>query len=461
MRPKSRASVSLLAVASIVGALTGCSSSASTGSGSSSTQTLSRPDPVSYAVGRMTSTFVDAHRPTPAWGSNPAQPSRKLVTMILYPAEGTPEAGKAATGATPNRVGKSYPLIVFSHGLGANPQIYLPLLTHLAAAGFVVAAPQFPLTSSATPGGPDAGDVVHQPADVSFVVGSMLKRSAGKTGTLAGMVDSHEVGAAGHSNGAITTLGLVGNTCCRDARIKAAAVLSGDMEAFPNGKYDLSDVPPILIVHGTADMLIPYEQGVDSFNAARGPKGLLTVENGDHGSAAAMVASSAPAVMRATTDFFDAYLRGDSAARSRLPHDSVPGVVTMRFAVEEGSKATIPTLPAPKLDLHATVTPNTNLTNGQQVIVEWNGFTAGKVINILQCSADDESLTNQAGCDFTHAKLLHPDTTGEGSTTMQVITGKVGTGTCDAAHKGCFIIFDNASSPDPASMAKVPISFAP
>ena len=130
-------------------------------------------------------------------------------------------------------------------------------------------------------------------------------------------------------------------------------------------------------------------------------------------------------------------------------------------AIKEGSNVTIPTLPAPKLDLKANVTPNTNLTDGQQVTVTWKGFTAGKVINILQCSADDKTLTNQAGCDFTHAKLLHADPAGEGSTTMQVITGKVGTGTCDAAHNGCFIIFDNASSPDPASMAEVPISFAP
>lgn len=35
-----------------------------------------------------------------------------------------------------------------AHGLGANPQIYKSLLKHWAAAGFVVAAPQFPLTSS-------------------------------------------------------------------------------------------------------------------------------------------------------------------------------------------------------------------------------------------------------------------------------------------------------------------------
>lgn len=75
-------------------------------------------------------------------------------------------------------------------------------------------------------------------------------------------------------------------------------------------------------------------------------------------------------------------------------------------------------------------------------------------------SADDADLFNQAGYDFMRAKLLRPDPTGEGSMTMQVMAGKVGSGTCDAEHPGCFILVNNASSPDPASMVKVPISFS-
>ena len=441
----------------VVAFLAGCSS------GTSATNATSPPTttPMLHAVGQTTVTFVDSRRSTPTWDSKPEQDQRKLVTTILYPAQGTPVPGKTIVDATPDRSGKPYPMIVFGHGFAANPQIYLALLAHWAAAGFVVAAPTFPLTSSATPGGPDAGDVIHQPGDMSFVVKSVLKLSAGKSGPLVGLINPDEVGAAGHSYGAVTTVGLVANTCCKNATVKAAAILSGTMEAFPDGRYSFANTPPLLVVHGTADKLIPYEGGVDIFNAAHGPKAMLTIKDGDHMSAAGLAAASGPDVMKATTDFFDGYLRGNKDALERLAHDESSGVSTMNFVAQKGSKATIPTLPAPKVDLHATVTPSANLINGQQVTVTWDGYTPGKVVNILQCSADDADLTNQAGCDFKHAALLHDDPTGSGSFTMQVIAGKVGTGTCDATHDGCFIVVNNASSPDPAAMFKVPISFAP
>src|SRR6202020_2802854 len=94
-----------------------------------------------------------------------------------------------------------HPLIVFAHGLGASPQDYQQLLTAWAAAGYVVAAPLFPLSSSETPGGPDGGDIGNQPGDMSFVIGQMLEASSSPSGPLSGLIDSDEIGAAGHSNG--------------------------------------------------------------------------------------------------------------------------------------------------------------------------------------------------------------------------------------------------------------------
>ena len=55
------------------------------------------------------------------------------------------------------------------------------LLTAWAAAGYVVAAPLFPLSSSETPGGPDGGDIGNQPGDMSFVIDQMLKASSART----------------------------------------------------------------------------------------------------------------------------------------------------------------------------------------------------------------------------------------------------------------------------------------
>jgi len=92
-----------------------------------------------------TMTFVDTSRSTPPWDGIPARPSRTLVTTIWYPAR-SGSANKSGLGP--------YPLIVFAHGLGGSPQEYRQLLSAWASAGYVVAAPLFPLSSSETAGEP-------------------------------------------------------------------------------------------------------------------------------------------------------------------------------------------------------------------------------------------------------------------------------------------------------------------
>ncbi|HVA06685.1 MAG TPA: neocarzinostatin apoprotein domain-containing protein [Acidimicrobiales bacterium] len=414
-----------------------------------------------HAVGISTETYIDTHRPTAAWGPTAAAPTRTLVTTILYPAQGSSSSGSPLAGAIPDRRGGPYPLIVFAHGLGADPELYLSLLSSWAAAGFVVAAPIFPLTGNDTPGGPDAGDVINQPGDMSFVITSVLRTSAQPGGPLSGLIDRQEIGAAGHSNGAITTLGLVADTCCHDHRVKAAVVMAGTTEAFPGGHFDLVQAPPLLLIHGTADALVPYSGAVAVFNAARGPKGLLSIKGGDHGSAAGLTASSAGVVQRTTTDFFEAYLRGDRAAQAGITTVGHSGVTTEHFDTNPGSRTTITTLPSPRLHLRASATPTTNLTNGATLTITWTGYTAGKVVNILECNASDLHLNSSAACSFAHADILTPDPTGQGHVRLEIVEGAVGNGICDTTHPSCFVVVNNASSTAPNASVKIPISFAP
>ncbi len=445
---------SVLAVMSALGIIVaGCS-------GGPATTTTSPGGVVQrqHAVGVVTDTFVDATRSTVAWGPDPVEPSRTLVTTVWYPATGSPTR-PPRPGAAPDRSPGGYPLIVFAHGLGSDPLQYEKLLTYWAAAGFVVAAPRFPLTSDRTPGGPDAGDVVNQPGDMSFVITSVLRTSARAGGVLSGMVDPAEVGAAGHSNGAITTLGLVANSCCRDRRVKAAVVMAGDDVAFPGGTYDLADAPPVLLVHGTADELLPYSLAVGMFNGARGPKGLVTIDGGGHESAAGLSAPSSAAVLRTTTDFFAAYLRGDRAALAGISGDGRRGVTVVRFDPTVGSTATIPLPPTPKLDLHASATPTTGLVDGQEVTVRWSGYTPGKVVNILQCSPSVVRSNSSSACTFANAKILTPDPTGQGSVQLRMVTGTVGAGVCNATHPGCLIVVNDASSTAPTASVRIPVSF--
>ena len=413
-----------------------------------------------FSVGTISQTFVDSSRGTAAWGSQPASSSRTLLTTILYPAT---EAHSTATPppATPDRSGGPYPLIVFAHGLGASPQDYMPLLSSWASAGYVVAAPLFPLTSSSTPGGPDAGDVVNQPKDVSYVIGGVLSAAAGTTGTLSGLVDPTEVGVAGHSNGGVTTLGLIANTCCHDPRVKAAIVMAGTTIGIPGGTVEYKDTPPVLLVHGTADQLIPYRSAPIVYDAIKGPKGLLTISGGSHQSAAGLVSPSARNVIRATTDFFDAYLKGDTSALSRIKTDAHSATTSLVFDGVAGSRgASVPIPPPPVVHLKASVSPSSNLVNGQAVTVRWSGYTAGKVVNVLECYKVDIAGAEASHCDFANADILHPDPAGSGSLVFHVVTGAVGEGTCGPHVQGCAIVVNNSSSTLPSESRVLPIDFA-
>ncbi|MFM8305425.1 MAG: chlorophyllase/cutinase-like alpha/beta fold protein [Actinomycetota bacterium] len=404
-----------------------------------------------YPVGVTERTVVDRSRITAANGECAEIATRTLPTKIFYPASAVPDTPSpeppAASGDGP------FPLIVFAHGYRALPEYYASLLTHWAAAGYVVAAPTFPLSSGRSPCGAIVGDVVEQPADMSAVIDDMLVATK-RPGLLKGMVDPRAIGAAGHSNGGITTYGLVANTERHDPRVRAAAILAGTPQRYPTGRYDFRIAPPLLFVHGTDDALVPYAGAENGFNAARGPKALLTLEGGNHGSPAGAVAYAA------TTDFFDAYLRGDAVAKARLPQDQTEGASRMVFVAKPGARTTVSTLPRVVRDLKATVTPAKNLTDGQQVTVAWSGYTPGKAVSILQCNGSNRDLSNSTACDFAKAKILQPNPTGEGSVTMTVIAGPVGNGTCDAKHPGCFIVVVNESSADPANSVLVDLAFA-
>jgi dienelactone hydrolase len=438
-----------LAALVVIGALaSACSSVPAPGSTSDRVGT--------HAFGQLVEHLVDHSRSTPANGSDPAHKGRTLVTTVLFPAVGS-ATGRPVAGATADRSDGPYPLIVFAHGFGGNVAGYLPLLEKWASAGFVVAAPLFPLTNSATPGGPDLSDYVHQPGDMSFVVTQMLHQSAATTGALAGLIDPAEVGAAGHSLGGVTTLGLVANTCCLDRRIKAAVVMSGDPITFPTGRVDTGAAPPILLVHGNADPTVPYVSSIDVFNEAHPPKGLLTILGGNHDSPVDAGGRAFGSVVRATTDFFDRYLRRDKAALGRLEGDAQKGVTTLTFVAQPDRHLVLPVPKTTVGHLQATITPTTGLTGGQAVSVTWDGYTPGQSINILECSKSPP--TQATDCDLHQAVILHPDPTGTGTLPFTVTTGTVGSGVCDATHPGCVIVINQGGSLAPAASVIVPISF--
>ena len=236
-------------------------------------------------------------------------------------------------------------------------------------------------------------------------------------------------------------------------------MFSGDSETFPHGKFDYTHAPPLLFVHGTGDALVPYESSVDAFNQARGPKGLVTVIGGGHGSTVDPSTRAFPSIVRATTDFFDAYVQGDASAASRIAGDAVRGATRIVFDPASGSVVTVPTTAPPVVPVHhASATRTTGLTNGASVTVHWTNFTPGKSVNVVECSQRES--TDASTCDLKHASLLNKDPTGAGTATIGIVEGSVGTGICDAAHNSCVIIVNDGGSLTPAASVRIPISFA-
>jgi hypothetical protein len=112
--------------------------------------------------------------------------------------------------------------------------------------------------------------VRNQPADAAFVLTEMLRRSAQPDDPFSGLLDGDHVAAAGHSAGAITTLGLF-DSCCRDQRLSGGLVLAGNSLGF-GGEEFAGGAAPILFEHGDQDRVVPYRSGRRAFEAVPWPK---------------------------------------------------------------------------------------------------------------------------------------------------------------------------------------------
>jgi len=245
-------------------------------------------------------TFIDASRSV-TYPHHHAVP-RPLLTVIRYPA--------AATGPLP--------LIVFGHGFAVTPADYHRLLTAWAQAGFVVAAPVFPLENAHAPGGPDEADLVNQPADMSFVISSMLALAAQRGSFLAGRIIPGRVGVSGQSDGGETALAMAYDRYYRDPRVRAAAILSG--AELPNSKavYFPRPSPPLLATQGTADTTNRPHFSYDFFRAARRPKYLLRLLGAGHLPPYTTQQPQLSIIERVTIAFFDRYLKDQRAGQSAI-----------------------------------------------------------------------------------------------------------------------------------------------
>jgi hypothetical protein len=269
------------------------------------------PHAGSFAVGIRVLHLVDRSRLIRLAGGR-TEP-RSLPTYVRYPASGGPSASDVPD-APAARTSGAFPLLVFAHGYDVTPAIYARLLDSWARAGYVVAAPVFPLESPGAPGGPTRSDLVNEPRDVSFVISQLRATSDRRAGPLAGLLDSSPVALAGQSDGGEVALAGAYSRGLADPRVGAAVVLSGAEMSGAGGFPFHHGEPPLLAVQGTADQTNEPRFTYAFFARARRPKFLLRLLGAGHLPPYTGQQPQLSVVERVSIAFLNAYIKRTHAA---------------------------------------------------------------------------------------------------------------------------------------------------
>ncbi len=253
--------------------------------------------PGPHLVGVRTLTLVDSSRTTPANMELPEEPARTLVTEVWYPAEAAEEEAAPKPGP--------FPLVVHGHGFMSGRRDSPGLGTFLASHGFIVAAPDFPRTNRGVQGGVVLEDSIEQPADLHFVIDSLLADARFA-------IDAERIALSGVSLGGFTALaaGLLPELPI--ARIKAIVGITPATCFLP--VRVLESTTPLMVLHGDHDAILDYATHAEAFYArANPPKALVRMAGGTH------------------TGFVDATAR----ALSALPHADTLGCMAIAGELPE------------------------------------------------------------------------------------------------------------------------------
>jgi predicted dienelactone hydrolase len=263
----------------------------------------------------------------------------------------------------PADLAKPAPVILVSHGLGGTRTAMAYAANHWCSHGYVVIALQHPGSddgvwrNAGTPrekleamrDAANGANLILRCDDVRFAL-DHLESLSKDAGSLAGKVDLTKIGIAGHSFGAQTVQGVIGQRLGgprlqmppkADARIKAAVAFSPGLSRG-DPAWAFADVKvPCFHFTGTNDNVslirdMTLEQRRMSFDNIHAPgQRLITFEGGDHmvfsgntlpNTDTTKYAHFHDLISQSTTAFWDAELLGDAKAKARLA-DDLPGEV--------------------------------------------------------------------------------------------------------------------------------------
>lgn len=236
---------------------------------------------------------------------------RPVTTDLWYPSGG----------------GGPWPLVVFGHGFDSTPETYSRLLQAWANAGYLVAAPIFPLGNADAPGRPDESDIINQPRDMSFVISQLLAANANVADPLYGLVDPDRIAIAGQSDGAMTAFAAAYERRWQDPRVDAALILSG-AELGGSRQPLATQERPLLAIQGAADRINNPVNTFVLFHAVHAPKFLLVLHGSGHLAPYTIPSRALAIVERVTLAFLGHYL-GDEPLEQLQQAGTSAGFATL------------------------------------------------------------------------------------------------------------------------------------
>ncbi len=221
-------------------------------------------------------TLVDETRTVTASGGYGGSTVRRLDVTVWQPDD---------RDTTPH----SHPLVIYSHGSFGQADNAMYLVHALVHAGFIVAAPDYPLSSRAAYTAikaPDASDVINQTRDIHYIIDRLLADPA-----LCVQIDSGAIATIGHSLGAVTSYFTSFGNCTRDPRIKATvlmgagdpvqAALSANMGLI--GTWHMPVHVPVLFLSAQYDVFARFTGRPQvAYARLENPKYEVTVRGGAH-----------------------------------------------------------------------------------------------------------------------------------------------------------------------------------
>jgi len=229
----------LFLLAVLASALGACSSG-------SSLREPASPGPYGVGIAHMTFTRASSTTGLP----------RVLDTVIWYPVDDEGN-GEPVADAPPATKGAPFPVVLFSHGSGGEPDHASYLTEHLASWGFVVVAPAHP-GNTQQDGNCDveclADSFINRGPDVIFTLDQVLALKDDESQSLGAIIDAERTAVTGFSFGGMTAV-----RAAPEGRFDAIAGLA---PAAPEALIEIGralDVP-ILVAAGGGDIAVPSDQ---------------------------------------------------------------------------------------------------------------------------------------------------------------------------------------------------------